>query len=108
LDVCATDSKIYDVEQETIASGSADGGLAERQSSTGSSATTDNGGISAERAKEIALAKTGGGTVVQCHPDYENGRKVYEIEIIKGRVEYDMDIGAADGVIYEYDVDYDD
>jgi len=103
LDVCATDSQIYDYEQETITNTGSSAG-----NSTGDQNATSGSIISAERAKEIALAKTGGGTVVKCKLDYEDGRQVYEIEIIDGRVEYEMDIGATDGKIYEYDVDYDD
>jgi len=45
-------------------------------------------GITVEEAKAIALAKTGGGTVTECNLGCENGRIVYEIEIINGNIEH--------------------
>lgn len=61
-----------------------------------------NGEITAERAKEIALAKVGGGTVTECELDYENGRKVYEIKIIYRNTKYEMDVDASGGKISDY------
>ena len=40
--------------------------------------------------------------------DYDNGRKVYEIEFNVGRTEYDYDIDAVSGRILEYSIDNDD
>ncbi|GHT09935.1 hypothetical protein FACS1894170_01320 [Planctomycetales bacterium] len=90
IDVCVTDSKIHKFEQRTIAASRVpvSGGRSE---------------ISAERAKEIALAKTDGGTVVECGLDYEHGRKVYEIEIINGNTKYEMDVCVTDSQIYDYE-----
>lgn len=59
--------------------------------------------ITAKQAKEIALAKTGGGTVVECKLDIEKGRKVYEIEIVHGNTKYDMNVGVTDSKIYNYE-----
>lgn len=58
--------------------------------------------ITAERAREIALAETGGGTVTKCELDFEHGRKVYEIEIINGNTKHELEIGAAEARIYEH------
>ena len=58
--------------------------------------------ITMEQAKEIALAKTGGGTVTECKLDYENGRKVYEIKIVYGNTKYEMDVDTITGVISDY------
>lgn len=101
LDVCVTNSQIYDYEQETV-NDTHDNKQAD--SATNSSSTK----ITAERAKEIALAKTGGGTVIKCEFDYDDGRAVYEIEIRNGRTEYEMNIGAEDGSIFDFEMDYDD
>jgi len=58
--------------------------------------------ITAESAKEIALTKTGGGTVIECKLDYENGREVYEIKIINKNTEYEMDIDVITGAVTDY------
>lgn len=96
FDVCVTDSEIYDYRQEEIP------GSDDDHRSYGDTI------ISPDRAKEIALERTGGGVVVKCELDYEDRRQVYEIEIVNGRVEYEMEIDAADGRIYGYEEDYDD
>lgn len=90
LDVCVTDSQIYGFEQRTVPANTA----------PASGSTSE---ISAERAKEIALAKTGGGTVVECKLDYEHGRKVYEIEIVNGNTKYELDVCVTDSQIYDYE-----
>lgn len=66
--------------------------------------------ITAEQAKKIALAKAGGGYVIKCKRDREDGREIYEIEIIFNHYEYEFEIGVKDGVIYQYDFEsvYDD
>lgn len=66
--------------------------------------------VSAERAKKIALDKVGGGTVVKCKREHDDGRMVYDIEIIYNNMEYELEIGVKDGTIYsfEYESVYDD
>ena len=65
--------------------------------------------ITAARAKEIALAKAPSGvTVVNAQLDGDDGRFVYELEILAGRTEYDFEINASTGSIIKWDVDYDD
>ena len=39
--------------------------------------------------------------------DYENGRKVYEVEFYKGGVEYEFDIDAETGAILDFEKDRD-
>jgi beta-lactamase regulating signal transducer with metallopeptidase domain len=63
--------------------------------------------ITAERAREIALAKVGGGAVIECDRDYENGRPVYEIEIVYGNTKHEMDIDAITGAISGYSTEKD-
>jgi len=72
------------------------------QSTPSSSTPSSNSEITTERAKEIALAKIGGGTVTECKLDYENGRKVYEIKIVYGNTKYEMDVDAITGAISDY------
>lgn len=95
LDVGAVDSKIYNFKQQTI-------------KTTGKNTYTSTLSVAANeitelKAKEIALAKAGGGTILSCYVDYENGRKVYEIVAINNNVKYEMDIATADGTIYDYE-----
>jgi uncharacterized repeat protein (TIGR02543 family) len=77
---------------------------------TKKSSTTSDGLIGAAKAKRIALDRTGGGNVVKCHLEYDDGIRIYDIEIIKGDYEYSIDVNANTGKIVEYDRDsvYDD
>lgn len=61
--------------------------------------------ISYERAKEIALAKVGGGTVKEIELDRENGRLVYDAEVKYNGMEYEIEIDAATGEIFKYKID---
>ena len=66
-------------------------------------------GITAEQAKTIALnhAKVNASSVsfVRAHLDYENGRRVYDVEFYSNYNEYDYEIDAATGTIISYDFD---
>ena len=65
--------------------------------------------IGADRAKEIALDHAGvsasKATFVRAHLDYEDGRRVYDVEFYSGSKEYDYEIDAATGEILSYDFD---
>lgn len=70
--------------------------------------------ISADRAKEIALGKAGVAAEdvlnLRAKLDYDDGLKLYEVSFLVPQadgsyLEYDYDIGAADGKVYDYDVD---
>ena len=75
--------------------------------SSGSSASSGNY-ITAERAKQIALAETpSGSTVVKCQFDWDDGRAQYEVEIRNGWTEYDFEIDAVTGTIFSRDIDND-
>ena len=64
--------------------------------------------ITAERAKQIALAETpSGSTVVKCQFDWDDGRAQYEVEIRNGWTEYDFEIDAVTGTIFSRDIDND-
>ena len=67
--------------------------------------------ISAERAKEIAVADAGvaaaDAVFLRAQLDWEDGRQVYEVELRSGRTEYDFEIDAQTGSIVSRDVDYD-
>ena len=65
--------------------------------------------IGSEKAKQIALQNAGLSesqvTFVRVQADYDNGRKVYEVEFYSGNTEYDYEIDATNGAIREMDHD---
>ena len=65
----------------------------------------DTAYIGLEKAKEIAIAKAGGGDVVSIELDVDDGMMVYEGELIYNNVEYDFDINALDGTILKWEED---
>ena len=67
-------------------------------------------GISADRAKQIALSHAGvsGASFTKVELDTDDGVRVYEIEFKVGNVEYDYDIDAASGAILSSSSEIDD
>ena len=66
--------------------------------------TGDTGsGISSAEAEKIARQAMDitGGTVVKNQPETDDGRQIYEIEIMKDGVEYSCEIDAATGTVLE-------
>lgn len=60
-------------------------------------------GISnANQAREKALKKVPNAVVTDTDQDYENGERVYEIELVKGSKKYDITYRASDGKMSEY------
>lgn len=75
----------------------------------GGSAASQDDLISADKAKQIALAKAPDGTtVVKCELDRDDGRYVYEVEMRNGNMEYECDVNAVTGVIVDWEADRDD
>lgn len=60
---------------------------------------------SMERALQVALERTNGGVVKKCEVDYEDGIKIYDIEIVNGQIEYSLNIGFDDMKVYEFKQD---
>ena len=71
--------------------------------------TTSSKRITKAKAKSIALKHAGvsasKATFVKAKLDYEDGRRVYEIEFYSGNTEYDYEILASNGKIISYDKD---
>lgn len=67
-------------------------------------------GISADRAKQIALSHAGvsGASFTKVDLDTDDGVRVYEIEFKVGNVEYDYDIDATSGAIISSSSEIDD
>ena len=65
--------------------------------------------VTLEQAKSIALEHAGleqkSVTFTQAKLEYDDGRKVYEIEFFQGRSEYDYEISYSSGRILDYDYD---
>ncbi len=59
--------------------------------------------IGEEKAKSIAKNKVPGGTFTKVEFDTDDGVPVYEIEMVKGSMEYELTIHAKSGKILEYD-----
>ena len=55
--------------------------------------------INEQQAKDIALKETQGGQITKFKLDRENGRMVYEIEVMNGNIEKDYEIDAETGAI---------
>ncbi len=54
------------------------------------------------QAKRLAKAKVKGATVTEIDQDYENGTLVYEVQLIKGKKEYDLVYRASDAKLISY------
>lgn len=61
--------------------------------------------IGEARAKEIALARTNGGRVVDIDLDWDDGTPEYEVEIINNGYEYEIEIDGYTGKILDVDRD---
>lgn len=79
-----------------------------KQSSPGKSGNSRKGYIGVEKAKEIALAKVPGATVVKAEFDKDDGVPIYEVELVKGPYEYDFEIHAKTGKILKQEQDWND
>lgn len=92
----------YDSASKTVILVTADKSAAQQGSNTSSY-------ISAERAKEIALADAGiqaaDAVFLRAQLDWDDGRAEYEVEFYSGNVEYDYDIDAVTGAIRSSDRD---
>lgn len=69
---------------------------------------SDKNYIGTERAKEIALGKVPGGRVTKVEYDMEDGRIVYEVDILLGGVEHEFEIDALTGDILKWEQERED
>lgn len=71
---------------------------------------SSSGYIGKAKAKQIALNKAGVSTAnaefVKANLDYDDGVRIYDIEFYAGDYEYEFEINARTGKIYDYDKDY--
>ena len=106
----------------TSGGSAASGGTSGGSTSSGSSGGTTSGGgststgtgITADQARQIALNHAGLSasqvTFLRSHLDWENGRRVYDVEFYStsNYAEYDYEIDASSGTVlsYDYDAEY--
>lgn len=73
-------------------------------------ATTVQGAVTAEKAKEIALKHAGisaaNATFTKVKQDRDHGVLEYELEFVSGMMEYEYEINASTGAVTDFDVDY--
>lgn len=74
----------------------------------GNTNTNTQATITAEQAQQKAMDRIGGGYLVKCELDHDDGVLKYEIEIKNGNKEYDVDVDANTGEIIKFDEEYDD
>ncbi|MEU8300944.1 PepSY domain-containing protein [Micromonospora sp. NPDC048909] len=55
--------------------------------------------IDPQRAGEIALARAGGGRIVEVEAEQEHGRPVWSVEIVAGGTEHDIDVDRDSGAV---------
>ncbi|MEU7841404.1 PepSY domain-containing protein [Micromonospora sp. NPDC049114] len=69
-------------------------------SGTPSAGTAPTGSaVDAQRAGEIALARAGGGQIVEVEAEQENGRPVWSVEIVAGDTEHEVDVDRDNGSV---------
>ena len=69
-------------------------------------AFAENGSVSLEQAKQIALEQAGvkasEASFTKAYKDWDDGRAVYEIEFYVGNTEYDMDVDVNTGRVTDF------
>ena len=81
------------------------GAVLDRELDYTRTAELSSGPLSKEQAKELVLSKVENGRIVEFETDRDDGRKVYEGEVISGNVKYDFEIDADTGVILKWEQD---
>ncbi len=105
IDLDGADGTLLKLERHRMPAGApaaVGGGMAGPAPAAGGAAASDTP-VSYEQAREIALARTGGGDVVQIEKDYKrSGRVIYDIEVHGVDAEYELEIDANTGAIVEF------
>ncbi|MFE0531617.1 PepSY domain-containing protein [Micromonospora parva] len=81
----------------TPSSGTPSAGTPSGTPSTGSAPASS--AVDETRAGEIALAKAGGGQIVEVEAEQENGRPVWSVEIVSGDTEHEVDVDRDNGSV---------
>ncbi|WP_328417934.1 PepSY domain-containing protein [Micromonospora sp. NBC_00389] len=87
-------------DSATSATPAAPGASGTPTSGTPSSGSSPGGGaVNAQRAGEIALARAGGGQIVEIEAEQEHGRPVWSVEIVAGDTEHEVDVDRDNGTV---------
>ena len=104
--ILSAEHENYDTRQTQSASGSS---AAQNSGSKQNTASSSGSYIGESRAKEIAYSHAGvkAANVIleKCRLDWDDGRAVYEVDFYAGDMEYDYEIDASTGTVYEADRD---
>ncbi|MEV0898247.1 PepSY domain-containing protein [Actinoplanes sp. NPDC049802] len=76
-------------------------------SPAGSSTAPAGGDVTADEARAIALRAVPGGTVESVEQETEHGRLVWEVDVLAGGVEHDLDVDATTGEVTRHETDDD-
>lgn len=57
--------------------------------------------VSGRRAGEAALARLGGGRIVEIEAEVEHGHPVWSVKVVKGAVRYEVKVDRRDGTVRE-------
>lgn len=60
---------------------------------------TVDGTVSRQRAGGIALARVGGGRVVEIEAELEHGRPVWSVKVVRDGVRYEVEVDRGDGTV---------
>lgn len=92
-EVRGTDSAILDVDREYSLPSNAD----DIGTDAAAQAAFSRAGVSASSVSHL-----------QCQLDYENGVRVYEVQFYVGSMQYDCEVNAATGEVYDFSAELDD
>ncbi|SCL15292.1 PepSY domain-containing protein [Micromonospora inyonensis] len=68
-------------------------------SSGGTTTPATGNAVDEKRAGEIALARAGGGRIVEVEAEEEHGRQVWSVEIVNGGTEHEIDVDRTNGSV---------
>jgi uncharacterized membrane protein YkoI len=76
--------------------------------SPSTSAPAGGSAVSVAQAKAIAISAAGGGRVTKVERETEHGRAVWDVEVISGGIEHDIDVDRQTGAVLRHETDRDD
>lgn len=104
-----TDTAKYDAEVDAVSGNVIEWEVEEKTTATKVTNVTTEAEITLDEAKAIALKKAGlketEVTFTKAKLEHDDGRRVYKIEFVKDRLEYEAEIDAKTGAVIEWEAD---
>lgn len=104
-----TDTAKYDAEVDAVSGNVIEWEVEEKTTATKVTNVTTESEITLDEAKAIALKKAGlketEVTFTKAKLEHDDGRRVYKIEFVKDRLEYEAEIDAKTGAVIEWEAD---